>query len=109
LFALADDIAARRGLSFSSEIVDRTTPLIVSPRLTGLLGAEAAALGYPSLFLSSGAGHDAQILGEETESAMIFIPSPGGISHSPDESVRWEDLEKGANLLLRALIRLAAA
>jgi N-carbamoyl-L-amino-acid hydrolase len=39
---------------------------------------------------------------------MIFIPSPDGISHSPEESLRWADLEKGANLLLAALLRLAA-
>jgi beta-ureidopropionase / N-carbamoyl-L-amino-acid hydrolase len=38
---------------------------------------------------------------------MIFVPSPDGISHSPAERVNWEDLEKGANLLLRALLRLA--
>jgi len=105
--ALANDIAVRRALSFSSRIVDRTTPLAVSPRLTGLLEAEAAALGYPSILLPSGAGHDAQILGEKSDAAMIFIPSPGGLSHSPQESVRWEDLEKGANLLLHALVRLA--
>jgi N-carbamoyl-L-amino-acid hydrolase len=39
---------------------------------------------------------------------MIFVPSPDGVSHAPAERVDWDDLEKGANLLLRALIRLAA-
>jgi N-carbamoyl-L-amino-acid hydrolase len=39
---------------------------------------------------------------------MIFVPSPDGVSHSPAERVDWEDLEKGANLLLAALVRLAA-
>ncbi len=39
---------------------------------------------------------------------MIFIPSPDGMSHCPEETVRWEDLEKGANLLLAALLRLSA-
>ena len=39
---------------------------------------------------------------------MIFIPCLDGISHSPEENIRWEDLEKGANLLLRALVRLAS-
>jgi N-carbamoyl-L-amino-acid hydrolase len=39
---------------------------------------------------------------------MIFIPSPDGISHSPRETIRWEDLDKGANLLLNAIVKLAA-
>ena len=39
---------------------------------------------------------------------MIFIPSPDGVSHTPGERVDWDDLEKGANVLLRALLRLAA-
>jgi len=43
-----------------------------------------------------------------TDAAMIFIPSPDGLSHAPEESLRWEDLEKGANLLLAALLRLAS-
>jgi acetylornithine deacetylase/succinyl-diaminopimelate desuccinylase-like protein len=38
---------------------------------------------------------------------MIFIPCLDGISHAPEEAIRWEDLEKGANLLLRTLARLA--
>jgi N-carbamoyl-L-amino-acid hydrolase len=107
LFDLAGDVAAARGLAFASKIIDRTEPVTISPRLTALLEEESEKLGYPYLLLPSGAGHDAQILAAKTEVAMIFIPSPDGISHSPRESVRWEDLEKGANLLLQALIRLA--
>ncbi len=58
--------------------------------------------------ITSGAGHDAQILAGACDAGMIFIPSPDGVSHAPAERVDWDDLEKGANLLLRALIRLAA-
>jgi len=107
LFALAEDIAATRGLTFVSKIMDETEPVSVSPRLLDLLKGECEKLGHPYLLLPSGAGHDAQILAAKTDVAMIFIPSPDGISHSPLEAVRWEDLEKGANLLLQALIRLA--
>ena len=108
VFALAEDIAATRGLTFLSKLVDRTTPVAVPPRLTGLLEEECRALGYPSMKLTSGAGHDAQILAGACDSGMIFIPSPDGVSHSPGERVDWDDLEKGANVLLRALLRLAA-
>ena len=108
VFALAEDIAATRGLTFLSKLVDKTAPVTVPPRLTGLLEEECRSLGYPSMKLTSGAGHDAQILAGACDSGMIFIPSPDGISHSPGERVGWDDLERGANVLLRALLRLAA-
>jgi N-carbamoyl-L-amino-acid hydrolase len=107
LFALAEDIASTRGLTFVSKIMDQTEPVAISPRLVNLLKNECEKLGYPHMLLLSGAGHDAQILAAKADVAMIFIPSPDGISHSPQETIRWEDLEKGANLLLQALIHLA--
>jgi acetylornithine deacetylase/succinyl-diaminopimelate desuccinylase-like protein len=58
--------------------------------------------------VTSGAGHDAQILAGVCDAGMIFIPSPDGVSHAPGESVSWDDLEKGANVLLRTILRLAA-
>jgi len=108
VFALAEDIAATRGLTFLSKLVDKTAPVTVPPRLTGLLEEECRSLGYPSIKLTSGAGHDAQILAGACDSGMIFIPSPDGVSHTPGERVDWGDLEKGANVLLRTLLRLAA-
>jgi N-carbamoyl-L-amino-acid hydrolase len=108
VFALAEEVAATRGLAFHSRVVDKTTPVAVAPRLLTLLEEECRALGYPSMRLASGAGHDAQIIAGVCDAAMIFVPSPDGVSHAPAESVDWEALEKGANLLLRALLRLAA-
>ena len=108
VFALAEDIAATRGLTFVSRVVDKTSPVTVAPRLTNLIEEECRSLGYPSMRLTSGAGHDAQILAGACDSGMIFIPSPDGVSHAPGERVDWGDLEKGANVLLRSLLRLAA-
>jgi N-carbamoyl-L-amino-acid hydrolase len=108
LLAMADDIARTRGLSFLSKVMDATEPVAVPARILDILKEECRRLGYPHLTLASGAGHDAQILSSVTEAGLIFIPSPDGISHSPQECIRWEDLEKGANLLLAALLRLAA-
>lgn len=107
VLALAEEIASTRALSFHSKIVDSTEPTDMSPRLITLLEEEASRLNYPYLKMISWAGHDAQILAWITEAAMIFIPSVNGISHSPEEAIRWEDLEKGANLLLRTILRLA--
>lgn len=108
VFALAEDIAATRGLTFVSRIVDKTAPVIVAPRLTAVIAEECRSLGYPLMMVTSGAGHDAQILAGGYDSGMIFIPSPDGVSHAPGERVDWEDLEKGANVLLRTIIRLAS-
>jgi N-carbamoyl-L-amino-acid hydrolase len=108
VFALAEDIASTRGLTFLSRFVDKTAPVTISPRIVNLLEEECLALGYPSMRMTSGAGHDAQILAGACDAGMIFIPSPDGISHAPGERIDWDDLEKGANLLLRTLVRLAS-
>lgn len=108
LLSLAEEVASSRGLTFHSRLIDSTDPTPLSSRLILLLEEEAGRLGYRWIRLTSGAGHDAQILAAVAETAMIFIPSPEGISHSPEETIRWQDLEKGANLLLAALVKLAA-
>ena len=57
--------------------------------------------------LHSGAGHDAQVLALLTETGMIFIPSRDGVSHSPREFSDWDRCVDGANVLLRAALKLA--
>jgi len=105
--ALAQDIAATRGLQFDFRIMDKTAPVEILPSLQSLMEEFCSSFGYSHMSLPSGAGHDAQILASVTDAAMIFIPCEDGISHSPQENIRWEDLEKGANLLLHTLIQLA--
>ena len=56
----------------------------------------------------SGAGHDAMILAGKVPSAMIFLRSPGGISHSPEESVNAEDVEKAIEAGIHLLDALAS-
>jgi len=107
LTALAMDTAATRGLTFNARTMDATDPVRAPERLLALLKDTCERLSLPYMTLPSGAGHDAQILASVTDSNMIFIPCVDGISHSPQESILWEDLEKGADLLLQALIRLA--
>ena len=108
LFSLAEDIASTRGLEFGSKLVDETEPVSIPPRILEIMKEECEKLGYSSMTLPSGAGHDVQILASIAEPGMIFIPCVDGISHSPQEMIQWEDLEKGANLLLQVLIRLAS-
>ena len=108
LFAIAAEVASTRGLGFASRVVDKTSPVNVAPRLVGLIEKECRDLGYASMRMTSGAGHDAQILAAACDSGMIFIPCADGISHSPAEQIDWGHLEKGANLLLRTIVRLAS-
>jgi allantoate deiminase len=61
--------------------------------LTENLAKAVEAAGYPVHHLTSGAGHDAMIVAPHVPSAMLFLRSPGGISHSPHESVLLEDVE----------------
>jgi N-carbamoyl-L-amino-acid hydrolase len=108
ILAIAEEVAAARGLLFRSRLVDETEPVSLSGSLVAMLKEEAAGLGYTPLPMTSGAGHDAQIVSSIADAGMIFIPCADGISHAPEESIEWDDLEKGANLLLRTLIRLAS-
>lgn len=107
LASLAQDIASTRGLEFKSKTADKTLPVRTSSRITEIMKEECEKQGYPYMKLSSGAGHDAQILANVAETGVIFIPCEDGISHSPLEKIKWEDLEKGANLLLHTLLKLA--
>jgi N-carbamoyl-L-amino-acid hydrolase len=107
LAGIAEDVAATRGLTFAAKLLDATEPVLVPERLLGILEGECGRLGTPFLRVRSGAGHDAQILASACDAGMIFVPSPDGASHSPEESIRWDDLEKGANVLLGALVKLA--
>jgi len=106
--SFAENIALTRGLKFGSKIVDKTEPVNLSSRIINVLKEKCQNLQYQYMTLPSGAGHDAQIIAGIAESGMIFIPCEDGISHSPKENIRWEDLEKGANLLLHAILHLAS-
>ncbi|MEI6266219.1 MAG: M20/M25/M40 family metallo-hydrolase, partial [Sphingobacteriia bacterium] len=64
------------------------------------------SLGFTTKFMQSGAGHDSQHIAAIAPSAMIFIPSVGGISHSPKEFSTAIDMANGANLLLQTILKI---
>jgi N-carbamoyl-L-amino-acid hydrolase len=66
----------------------------------------SSSLGLQTMRLPSGAGHDAQNMARLGPMGMIFVPSVGGISHSPRELTHWQDCANGANVLLGAIIDL---
>ena len=77
--------------------------------MRALIAESARALGLTTRVMPSGAGHDAQAIATLGPMGMIFVPSVGGISHSPKEFTRAEDVTNGANVLLHTLLRLDAA
>jgi len=102
-------IAGRHGLQL--ETVERSwlSPLRLDADIANRLEALAERHGLPAKRMPSGAGHDAQTMQRFCPSGLIFVPSRKGISHAPEEHSDWDDIEKGANLMLQALIELSGA
>jgi N-carbamoyl-L-amino-acid hydrolase len=101
-------LAPDTGTRFSFEEIYLSHAAPTDERLRGLIEASAGELGLRSLRLPSGAGHDAQSIALLAPVGMIFVPSVGGISHSPREHSRPEDIVAGANVLLQTLVKLDA-
>ena len=81
----------------------RQAGTLCDEKLTAELARGIAAMGLPVIRLSSGAGHDAQVLAEEMPVGMLFVRCRGGVSHSPEEYVATEDLDYAAQVLVRFL------
>ena len=92
LLRCARPIATRRGLRVSSESRLDQPSVAMDERLTAALARAVEDSGHPVHRMHSGAGHDAMILARRMPAAMLFLRSPGGISHHPDESVLVEDV-----------------
>ena len=100
-------IARRHNLRFEHEQLSWLAPMSCHPELVEMLERQAESLGLSFVRMPSGAGHDTQFLAEITRAGLLFVPSVGGVSHSPDEWTHWSDAESGANLLLNAAVALA--
>jgi beta-ureidopropionase / N-carbamoyl-L-amino-acid hydrolase len=109
LLTLAGLVARQYGLRLDLEPLGGCTPAPMSERAQAAIAAAADSLALTHVSLPSGAGHDAQALAPITPAGMIFIPSREGISHSPREFSDWEACVNGANVLLRAALKMAEA
>jgi N-carbamoyl-L-amino-acid hydrolase len=108
LAAYLDQLAAAEGVTISVERLARFEPVIFDKAIVAQVEAAAAARGLSHRRMTSGAGHDAQMMARITPAAMIFVPSIGGISHNPREATAEADLVAGANVLLDVVSRLAS-
>jgi allantoate deiminase len=102
----AEQIANRRGLVVSTEAHLDQPSVPMHTALVQMLERAVVTSGYPVHRMASGAGHDAMIMARRMPVAMLFLRSPGGISHNPDETVLPEDVAaalKVGEVLLREL------
>jgi len=95
------------GVSIRSRALARFEPVVFDAAIVGRIESVARRLGLRQRRMTSGAGHDAQMLARICPSAMIFVPSIKGISHNPAEHTAADDLAAGANVLLQTLLELA--
>jgi allantoate deiminase len=103
----AHGIASRRGLALHVEVTSERAAMPMDAELSGLLERSAASAGVPAHRMPSGAGHDAMIVARYMPAAMLFLRTPGGISHHPDETVNEDDVAAGLTVAAAALDELA--
>ncbi len=108
LLARASEIARRRSLRIESKRLMDQPAVPMDKRLTACLVEAMEAHSLPPKRMPSGAGHDAMVIAAQVPAAMLFLRSPGGISHHPDEAVRAEDVENALRVASSFIERLAA-
>lgn len=108
LSAFLEALAQEEGVTIETRCLVRTAPVIFDSNVLQAIEAVAAERGLPIRRMTSGAGHDAQMMARICPTAMIFVPSVAGISHNPREFTERRHLQIGADTLLHTMLRLAA-
>ena len=109
LTAEARGLAAGRAVELRIRQTSQQDSVAMDPKLTRALSAAVSAAGHTPHVMASGAGHDAMIVAGRVPSAMLFLRSPGGLSHHPNEAVLSADVEAALASLLLFLERLPHA
>jgi len=99
--------AVKEQVSIETKKIWETSASHFSDDLVALISETATELGYTHQKMISGAGHDSKYMNEIAPTAMIFVPSVDGKSHCQEEFTSQEAIEKGANLLLHTVCKLA--
>jgi len=107
--AEADQIAQSSRVTFDFKQINVNIPAPTDTRIRAIIDQSAKELSLSTKVMPSGAGHDAQDMARLAPVGMIFIPSIGGISHSPKEFSTPKDIENGANVLLGAVLKVDGA
>ncbi len=100
------DMARRRQLTFEYELHSEIAPVRCDAGICQMIDATASKLGINHTRMASGAAHDTEIMASIVRTGLIFVPSKGGVSHTPAEWSDWQDIYNGANVLLNTLYQL---
>lgn len=95
----AQEMTERRGVAVTVETLMRGEPVRFDPEVVAEIEATARALGYRTLRMASGAGHDTQSVAHLMRAGMLFVPSRDGISHNPAEYTTPEQIASGVRTL----------
>jgi len=106
ILSAARDITQRRELTFECSGRQEQRAVACDPDLVLRMEKAVERAGFPLQRMTSGAGHDAMILAQKVPVAMLFLRSPGGISHHPDESVLSRDVAAALQTGLHFLAQL---
>jgi len=101
-----DEIGRQENVQISCGPPDLLAPALTAPAFQEAIRSSAHEAGLATLDMPSGAGHDAQNAARFAPTGMIFVPSQGGISHSPFEYTSPEQVANGAEVLYRSLLKL---
>ena len=107
LLTRAEALGNQRDVRVRARLLSETASIALSTPLADGLAAAAESSGYRSRRMYSGAGHDAMILAPHLPAAMLFVRSPGGLSHNPNETVLEHDVEAALATLLQRITHLS--
>lgn len=99
LLAEARDVAERRGVTVSAEVIAETAPVMLTAWSRALAHIECERRGIPYRVLPSGAGHDAAIVARRAPSTLVFVPCVDGVSHAPGERASAGDIAEAAGIV----------
>jgi N-carbamoyl-L-amino-acid hydrolase len=108
LAAFMAQLATEQGVAIQARRLARFEPVTFDAEVVALITQVAARLGHSCRPMTSGAGHDAQMMARLCPTAMVFVPSVKGISHNGAEHTAPEHLAAGADVLLHTLLDLSA-
>ena len=103
-----EKIGKEKEVVITKERLVRFEPVVFDEEIVKIIEKSSKNRGLETRRMTSGAGHDAQMISRICPTAMIFVPSINGISHNPKESTNEKDLENGANILLDVLLELTS-
>ena len=101
-------IVDRRGVEVQTELIADTSPAVLPMWIRELTSKVCADLGFRYRVMTSGAGHDSQVINAIVPAGMVFVPSKDGLSHVPEEWTSASDVAKGVEVLYHTVTRIDA-